>query len=1158
MKLKLLLVLLSGLLLGMPLFASHDIGNSLSYECLGGNTYKIISTDYVECNNLFFAQNLPMGSGPFPGPSTTDIDLAFDTLGCSGSITPLGSWTTTSWSEISLLCPNVLTSCMDPQGAPIYGVAELTYERNYQIIKGSCSDVTISYTTCCRISSLNNTNSFGLYNEIVLELGSGACDNSSPKFKNHPPYYVCSGDTITYDMSAYDLDGDSLVYYMEVPYTNPGTPITYVNGYSLTSPMGGLWYVNLESQTGLITIASSSGSPIVATMAIVVEEFRNGVSLGKTRTDFSVVGTDCSGNVAPKPSAIQVQSGGIATGNYSMQVFAGVQNNFSITFTDSLNDSLRLVNNFFSSFPTGTVSVTGTNPLEIAVTWTPDSSLVGTTLSVGPSVADNGCPFPMSFYQPISIEVIPFSIDATITDSDCQLKTGAIDLTLGTQGGPFTFQWSNGATTEDLTGIGPGTYTVTITGNSGLTIFQSYLVEAGSIQANATLIKPSCGQNNGAIFTLPTGGTAPYTYQWSTGATSSTIAGLAEGGYSVVIEDANGCYEVESVLLEEPDSCSILISGTVYFDSDQNCFQDSTEVGTPNILVYASTGYGVLTDSLGNYTLEIEPGSGTLTAYPPNDPSICSSAPYSFNYSATGIDTTGVDFPWYNHPVQDLRVFIGGSTIRSGFPNRVSPRVYNWGDITMNGTVEFTYDSALCLQSISPAPLSVDSANRTITWDFMNLLPSTWEQFDVWFKPDSTLVIGDFLEFSAVVYPIVGDDDSTDNRRTRIRQIRGPFDPNNKEVSPRGIREPGYILASENIRTYTVNFQNIGNYPAKNVLIRDTLDTDLDISSIQPETSSHPYALSIRPGRILEFYFEDINLPDSISDPIGSNGYVSFNVSHDPNLPTGTVFTNKAGIYFDFNAPIITNEVSNTIYAQPEIALPNDSRRYCEGDELVANVVAEGMEPYTYTWNSGTVENNISQLTSTDSITTSGWYVVEVEDAFGFTAIDSVEIDVRPLPTLSVTWERDISNVITFDPGATEADSYLWTFSNGFVSSNPNPSFDFSGVDSLEVNLVATNSCGTTEYTELIVLVSNLDVPLIGGVKIYPQPASNFVRISWEHAVANATIQIYSFDGKMVREAKADRLQDVQISTDNLTSGLYMYQIKVDGSMVHGGKLLIE
>src|SRR5690606_16653903 len=112
---------------------------------------------------------------------------------------------------------------------------------------------------------------------------------------------------------------------------------------------------------------------------------------------------------------------------------------------------------------------------------------------------------------------------------------------------------------------------------------------------------------------------------------------------------------------------------------------------------------------------------------------------------------------------------------------------------------------------------------------------------------------------------------------------------------------------------YLIQFQNTGTDTAFTVIIRDTLDTDFNIFSVQSGVSSHPYTFRMYGPRVLEWKFSNILLPDSTTDEPGSHGYVIFSVDQNLNLVNGTELNNTADIYFDFNAPIITNTTSHII-----------------------------------------------------------------------------------------------------------------------------------------------------------------------------------------------------------------------------------------------------
>jgi uncharacterized repeat protein (TIGR01451 family) len=140
----------------------------------------------------------------------------------------------------------------------------------------------------------------------------------------------------------------------------------------------------------------------------------------------------------------------------------------------------------------------------------------------------------------------------------------------------------------------------------------------------------------------------------------------------------------------------------------------------------------------------------------------------------------------------------------------------------------------------------------------------------------------------------------------------GAFDPNDKQVYPQGTGEEGYILADQDL-LYTIRFQNTGTAPAVNVYILDEIDTDLQLGSLEVLESSHPMFTEVLDNNTVKFRFDNIMLPDSTNNEPESHGFVTYRISMQPGLQPGEEITNTAGIYFDFNAPIITNTVLNTI-----------------------------------------------------------------------------------------------------------------------------------------------------------------------------------------------------------------------------------------------------
>jgi uncharacterized repeat protein (TIGR01451 family) len=156
--------------------------------------------------------------------------------------------------------------------------------------------------------------------------------------------------------------------------------------------------------------------------------------------------------------------------------------------------------------------------------------------------------------------------------------------------------------------------------------------------------------------------------------------------------------------------------------------------------------------------------------------------------------------------------------------------------------------------------------------------------------------------------------------------ITDSYDPNDKLVLPAGLSGQHLTAFGQELE-YTVRFQNTGNDYAYQVVLTDTLSEMLDISTLRVAGASHPYKFTVSgKGRpVLTWTFDNINLPDSTRDGVGSNGFARFTVRPLDNLPTGTRIENFADIFFDYNPPVRTNTVFNTLGVLPTEAPGGDA-----------------------------------------------------------------------------------------------------------------------------------------------------------------------------------------------------------------------------------------
>jgi uncharacterized repeat protein (TIGR01451 family) len=153
-----------------------------------------------------------------------------------------------------------------------------------------------------------------------------------------------------------------------------------------------------------------------------------------------------------------------------------------------------------------------------------------------------------------------------------------------------------------------------------------------------------------------------------------------------------------------------------------------------------------------------------------------------------------------------------------------------------------------------------------------------------------------------------GEQDFQFNTAAFVATVLNSYDPNDKQCNLPTFIQPDVQEELE----YMVRFQNDGNYPALNVSVRDTISTNLDLSSFRFIGSKHPVSYSIDPNtREVVFRFSAIQLAPSQDDLDGSQGYFSYSIMENPNLVLDSEIKNTAYIYFDFNPAIITNTTFN-------------------------------------------------------------------------------------------------------------------------------------------------------------------------------------------------------------------------------------------------------
>jgi hypothetical protein len=256
----------------------------------------------------------------------------------------------------------------------------------------------------------------------------------------------------------------------------------------------------------------------------------------------------------------------------------------------------------------------------------------------------------------------------------------------------------------------------------------------------------------------------------------------------------------------------------------------------------------------------------------------------------------------------DLSSTLSISEFRPGFEADVWITPFNLGCDTVVGLVKLVVDTGITFLSSSITPDYI--IGDTLMWEIGNLFfKGVPVGPKVKFQSKLTLQIGDSIRLKTMTSPESGDVNLINNNKNYVFPVVNGYDPNDMKGYPNGECSANYLQKSTPIE-YTIRFQNTGNSKAINIRVSDSLSNQLDITSIKLLSSSHPLTIDIKAADILDFNFDGINLPDSTSDLEGSQGFVTFQITPKASTPDGYTLNNTAGIYFDYNPPVITNTVT--------------------------------------------------------------------------------------------------------------------------------------------------------------------------------------------------------------------------------------------------------
>ena len=368
---------------------------------------------------------------------------------------------------------------------------------------------------------------------------------------------------------------------------------------------------------------------------------------------------------------------------------------------------------------------------------------------------------------------------------------------------------------------------------------------------------------------------------------------------------------------EEPHFVEIaggnFITGRVFRDTDASGTLDNAETGFERVTVRNGSGLRSFTNEAGIYAIPAVPDQDYVISV---DEPICYELTTPGNYDVTYREGLMDEFD-FGLSLQTgspaIRALLADSPTRCNTATPFWLNVFNEGCEPYAGTMDLLLGEQISFNSGDDEPEVINDTLLRFTFD--TIQPGEKAQLQVILNMPDEFFTGRPVDLTLAAMPdgeVAGSSPADTFFFSQI--LRCAYDPNDKQVSPSRAEPSGsnYTQFDEKLR-YTVRFQNTGNDTAVNVRIEDQLSLDLDWETFTPLASSHTYTASITKAGRITFRFDNIQLPDSTTNLVMSQGYVTFELETKAGLSDFSTVRNTAGIYFDFNQPVITNTVTSTL-----------------------------------------------------------------------------------------------------------------------------------------------------------------------------------------------------------------------------------------------------
>lgn len=1051
------------LLSGGEAWASHAMGADLTYQCLGGNTYRIRLSFYRDCiginapANVFVnirsascGQNLGVTCNPIPGTGR----------------------------QVTYLCPTATSTC---NGGTFTGIQEWIYE-GVVTLPMQCPDWQFSYNLCCRnaaITTISNpgSNTFFIYANLNNTITP--C-NSSPTFSNKPVPFACLGQQLCFNHGAVDADGDSLVYTLVNPRQTATNDVSYINPYNAVNPLASSPALQFNNATGDICFTPTQLQ--VTVMAVLVREFRNGVQIGSVVRDIQITVLNCT-NDLPTLSGIN------GTNDYDMTVCANQNFCFNI-YSNDANAGQNLTVTSNNGIPGGTFSAAGSPHPTGTFCWTPATADISNNpYCFTVRVNDDACPYFGANTYSYCITVKGINVNAGPDQYIACSDIATISATATGGNAPYTYLWSNGFAGATQT-VPVGTYVVTVSDGS-CTGTDTVQVLSAFQPAAAFTWTGACANGSVQFSDQSTSSGSLQSWTWNFGdGTGSNLQNPAHvfpgpGTYNVslIVENIYGCTDtiVQQVVVQAPPVAAFTVN-TACAGSVINLTNTSVPGGAswdwsfsngasssaqhPSVVLGNAgtyTGTLIVTDSSGckdtvtqNIVVQPQPIAGfTISAA-----NGCQNTPVTFTSTAVG----GATYSWN---------FGDGNTSNAQNPVHIYSNNGTYTVMLIVTNASGCSDSLIQPIQVNALPLVTAGPDITICRGSNAVMTASGGTSYAWSPGGFTGSTISVSPAANTTYTVISTDangcTAVDTVLVRVNSLPVPTVSQNVVLCQ---GQSATLIAGGGV-FYSWN-------PSGNT--NDTI-------TVVPNAST-TYAVNVIDAngcQATAFVNITVNPNPVVSLPAGvficsgvstilnpGTGGVSYLWSNGATTPTIAVSSQGLYAVTVTNAKGCTATASTQVTVGGQVISNNSTTAICQGQTATLDA---GYSGFSYLWSNGATTQNIS-------VSAAGVYAVTITDASGCTGTIANTVQVNPNPQAAFTPQDECLNDTVFFNDASFVNggsitAWSWDLGDGNISYAQNPTHVYNTPGSYVIQLTVTSADGCS---------ATLDDTL----NIYPIPVAAF------------------------------------------------------------------